>query len=263
MIKTPVRHGFNPKISRLLKGHVVRVVSLLLMAGGMTPGHAQQVPPGGTDALPQPLDTDVFAALKDSPPFRRVLSLSDSLVLTGVAKVPGSTVVTVLNTATNESFVVSNQPNAQGWSLVSVEGKGNLRNVVATVDTGNQQITIRFDPRQLQPEIIRRERRRAAKPGQKADGEPVQELMKRLDQELLNLFETLTPAKQEEFRESLAEYADAYPDSPDELRSSFVRRKLRELRSEAEEEAEETEETEETEQPETDTPGTDTPEAEL
>ena len=201
-----------------------------------------QQPPDSADDLPKPLDIDIFASLKDAPPFRRVLSLSDSLVLTGVAKVPGSIVVTVLNTATNESFVVSNEPNAQGWSLVKVEGKGNLRNVVATVDTGTQQIAIRFDPRQLQPELIRRARRRAAKPGQKPEGEPVQELMKRLDQELLNLFETLTPTKQEEFRQSLAEYADAYPDSPDELRSSFVRRKLRELRSEAEEEAAESDE---------------------
>ena len=133
----------------------------------------------------------------------------------------------------------SNEPNAQGWSLISVEGKGNLRNVIANVDTGTQQIVIRFDPSQLQPEIIRRERRRAAKPGQKPDGEPVQELMKHLDQELLNLFETLTPTKQEEFRQSLTDYADAYPDSSDELRSSFVRRKLKELRSEAEEEASE------------------------
>ena len=188
--------------------------------------------------LPKPLDTEIFKALKDAPPFRRVLSLSDSLVLTGVAKVADNTVVTVLNTATNESFVVSNEPNAQGWSLVSVEGKGNLRNVVATVDTGNQQVAIRFDPQRLQPEIIRRNRRRAAKPGQKPDGEPVQELMKHLDQELLSLFETLNPTKQEEFRQSLADYADAYPDSPDELRASFVRRKLRELRSEAEEDAE-------------------------
>ena len=65
--------------------------------------------------------------------------------------------------------------------------------------------------------------------------------MKHLDQELLSLFETLNPTKQEEFRQSLAEYADAYPDSPDELRSSFVRRKLKELRSEAEEDASESE----------------------
>ena len=188
--------------------------------------------------LPKPLDTEIFKTLKDAPPFRRVLSLSDSLVLTGVAKVSTNTVVTVLNTATNESFVVGNEPNAQGWSLVSVEGKGNLRNVVATVDVGNQQVAIRFDPQRLQPELIRRNRRLATKPGQKPDGEPVQELMKHLDQELLSLFETLNPTKQEEFRQSLADYADAYPDSPDELRASFVRRKLRELRSEAEEDAE-------------------------
>ncbi|MEZ5324523.1 MAG: hypothetical protein R3F19_05625 [Verrucomicrobiales bacterium] len=202
----------------------------LSSAGAQAPGAAE-------NDLPKVLDTDVFKALKDAPPFRRVLSLSDSLVLTGVAKVTDGAVVTVLNTATNESFVVSNEPNAQGWSLVSVEGKGNLRNVVATVDTGSQQVAIRFNPQQLQPEIIRRQRRRAAKPGQKPDGEPVQELMKHLDQELLNLFETLNPTKQEEFRQSLADYADAYPDSPDELRSSFVRRKLKELRSEAEEDA--------------------------
>ena len=207
-----------------------------VVAGWITSVSAQQ-PQNGADDLPKSLDSDVYKPLKDAPPFRRVLSLSDSLVLTGVAKIPGSTVVTVLNTATNESFVVSNEPNAQGWSLISVEGKGNLRNVVANVDTGTQQIVIRFDPRQLQPEIIRRARRRAAKPGQKPDGEPVQELMKRLDQELLNLFETLNPTKQEEFRQSLTEYADAYPDSSNELRSSFVRRKLKELRSEAEEEA--------------------------
>jgi len=212
--------------------------TVAVIVGSSVSASAQQQQESAND-LPRPLDIDIFKTLKDAPPFRRVLSLSDSLVLTGVAKIPGSTVVTVLNTATNETFVVSNEPNAQGWSLISVEGKGNLRNVIANVDTGTQQIVIRFDPSQLQPEIIRRERRRAAKPGQKPDGEPVQELMKHLDQELLNLFETLTPTKQEEFRQSLTDYADAYPDSSDELRSSFVRRKLKELRSEAEEEASE------------------------
>ena len=197
-------------------------------------GLAQENP----DDVPKPIDPGIFSSLTDAPPFRRVLSLSDSLVLTGVAKVPGSTVVTILNTATNESFVVSKEPNAQGWSLIEVTGSSNLRNVQAKVDTGTQKITIRFDPRQLTPEIIRRQRRQAAKPGQKQDNEPVQELMKRLDQELLNLFSTLSPTQQEEFRQSLADYVEAYPDSPDELRSNFVRRKLRELRVEAQIEAE-------------------------
>ncbi|MGK0187600.1 MAG: hypothetical protein ACI9R3_003388 [Verrucomicrobiales bacterium] len=224
-----MKNGYTSRFSSIAQCGIA-TLCLISIAIAQEPGKTK-------DDLPKPLDPDIFHALKDAPPFRRVLSLSDSLVLTGVAKVPGSTVVTVLNTATNESFVVSKEPNAQGWSLVSVTGRGNLRNVVAMVDTGSQEVEIRFDPRQLQPELIRRQRRRAAKPGQKPDGEPVQEIMKQLDQELLSLFETLTPTKQEEFRQSLAEYADAYPDAPNELRSNFVRLKLKELRSEAEEDA--------------------------
>ena len=47
---------------------------------------AREVLPAEDDeGIPQPLQTEVFAALMASPPFTRSLNLSDSLVLTGVA----------------------------------------------------------------------------------------------------------------------------------------------------------------------------------
>jgi hypothetical protein len=73
-------------------------------------------------AIPQPLKTDAFEPLMTSPPFTRSLGVSDSLILTGIARLDHHVVATLLDTQTMESQVVSQTPNHEGWQLVGIAG---------------------------------------------------------------------------------------------------------------------------------------------
>src|SRR5688572_18030609 len=110
---------------------------------------AQRVQPSHDDGLiPQPLQIDDFAALMTSPPFTRALNLSDSLVLTGVARFDKDVVATILDTTTQKSQVVSQNPNHDGWQLLSVGGDpANSLTWTARVQVpGGEVISIRYQP---------------------------------------------------------------------------------------------------------------------
>src|SRR6185295_13024864 len=100
--------------------------------------------PGADSAIPKPVSAESYADLLQHPPFRRVIVLSQSLVLSGVATLPSGKAVTVWDRATARSFIVTATPNAQGWRLVDVTGSSNLRNVTATITAGDQTLTLSF-----------------------------------------------------------------------------------------------------------------------
>jgi hypothetical protein len=57
----------------------------------------------------------------ENSPFTRIVSISDSLVLTGMAYVDGKPVVTIYDKTNKQSIVVSDEPNLKGWKLVSAQ----------------------------------------------------------------------------------------------------------------------------------------------
>ncbi|NOX98620.1 MAG: hypothetical protein GXP30_02645, partial [Verrucomicrobia bacterium] len=57
--------------------------------------------------------------------------MSDSLILTGVAKVEGKSVATLMNRVTKETYVLSENPNAQGWKMVEISDGNDLEQVTA------------------------------------------------------------------------------------------------------------------------------------
>lgn len=73
-------------------------------------------------AIPRPMRDETFDALMANPPFTRSLGISDTLILTGVAKFDQDTFATLMDTKTMESTVVSRQPNRDGWQLIGVGG---------------------------------------------------------------------------------------------------------------------------------------------
>jgi hypothetical protein len=101
--------------------------------------------------LPQPLDLNVAAPLLESSPFTRALDLSDSLMLTGIAYVKGRPVVTLANKATQERYVVSEEPNALGWRLMEASPATELRFTQAKLMVGTETITVRYSEAQLTP----------------------------------------------------------------------------------------------------------------
>lgn len=117
--------------------------------------------------LPQPFDAAVAEPLLSSSPFTRSLNLSDSLVLTGIAYIEGKPVATVLNKATKESYVVSEESNAQGWKLAETSATVALNKTQAKIMVGSEIVTIRYSAEQLTPETMKKG---GFKPGQGGGG---------------------------------------------------------------------------------------------
>lgn len=102
--------------------------------------------------LPKQLTPGHFETLKANSPFTRSLNLSDSLILTGLATVDGKKVATLMNKHTKETYVVSEEPNPQGWKMVDVAGTENLETVAAKISvTGGEVVTVRYDEWSLKP----------------------------------------------------------------------------------------------------------------
>lgn len=119
----------------------------------MTQAHgvAQEVTPADPD-LPQPLDLSVAAPLIEKPPFTRALNLSESLLLTGVAYVDGKPVATVKDVTTNKSYLVSEEPNAQGWRLAGASPSTQLERAEVRLMIGTEIVPIRYSETQLTPQ---------------------------------------------------------------------------------------------------------------
>ena len=59
----------------------------------------------------------------------------------------------LLNRTTRESYLVSDEPNPQGWRLVEIYPSDELGRVEAKISAGpGQVVSVRFDEKQLKPE---------------------------------------------------------------------------------------------------------------
>ena len=106
----------------------------------------QALPPANDGAIPQPVNMEVFEELVMNSPFTRSLGVSDSLILTGIARFEQDTFATLLDTKTFESHVVSKTPNYQGWQLVGVGGNSaEIQTWSAKIQIpGGEVISVRY-----------------------------------------------------------------------------------------------------------------------
>lgn len=102
---------------------------------------------------PAPVIEEDFAALRASSPFLRSLDLSQSLILTGIARIEGDLYATLLDRETKETHVVSKSANPQGWRMVAVAGnQQDLESVTAQIAMASGEVfAVRFDEQQLKP----------------------------------------------------------------------------------------------------------------
>lgn len=115
---------------------VKQTVRMILVGGafflthlsGVCPLRGADMPPARPSSsddsagLPQPVTTETFGQLLANSPFTRSLGLSDSLILTGVARVDKDVFATLYDTKTFETQVVSHTPNREGWQLMGIGG---------------------------------------------------------------------------------------------------------------------------------------------
>ena len=179
-------------------------------------------------AIPMPVSAESYPDLLQRPPFRRVLTLSESLILSGVASLPDGKIVTVWDRASARSFVVGSNQNPQGWKLIEVSENNDLRSVTATIAAGDQKITLRFDPDRLTPPKLDN----TSKPAPRNEAALVVEaLLRTLQPAAAKDFEGLPAEAQESFRKSFSNFLAAFPSASDATRLAFVQRALEDARS--------------------------------
>jgi len=94
--------------------------------------------------LPQPFDPATLAAVTTSSPFTRMVSISDNLVLTGIAYINGKPVATIFNKETKESHIVSSEPNFQGWVLNEALPAPDITRSRALITIGGEQVKVSY-----------------------------------------------------------------------------------------------------------------------
>ena len=105
-----------------------------------------------TSDLPVSITTVHFRELMENSPFTRSLNLSDSLILTGVARFDGKPIATLMDRETKQTYVISDVPNPQGWKMVDISSGADLETVMAKISVaGGEVVTVRFDENRLKP----------------------------------------------------------------------------------------------------------------
>ncbi len=117
----------------------------------LKPGNLSK--PYNQPGMPLTITESDFKSLQSNSPFTRSLNLSDSLILTGIAKIGEETIATLVDKKTKESYVVSANANAQGWRMIEVAGdQSDLEKMTAKISVaGGEVISVRFDENQLKP----------------------------------------------------------------------------------------------------------------
>ncbi len=97
--------------------------------------------------LPRPVTRENFSELKERSPFLRNLNLAKSLILTGVARIEGEAVATMLDLETERCYLVSQEINEEGWQLMEVKGDpSDIETLTAQIRVGGTEVvSIRYE----------------------------------------------------------------------------------------------------------------------
>ncbi len=108
--------------------------------------------PGAAQEMPQPVTDADFAALSELSPFSRPIDLSEKLALTGFARIGEESLITLRDSDSKKSHLVSADTNDEGWKLVEMSSDGDYssENTFANIAVpGGEIVELRFDPERL------------------------------------------------------------------------------------------------------------------
>lgn len=190
-----------------------------------TPAPAPAVDP----ELPQPVDLQKAQVLVDNSPFTRVLSLSDSLILTGIAYIQGKPVATILNKATKESYVVSEEPNAQGWKLAETSASHTLNRTQAKLVVGTEIVTVRYSEDQTSPEANNPDKRGGRDRDGGDGGDRPRREHSRGSEEDRQRFFALSEGARSKFIEKMRESREKMSGASPEERQAYVKKVMEKI----------------------------------
>lgn len=177
--------------------------------------------------LPQPFDPLSLTAVVENSPFTRIVSISDSLVLTGMAYVDGKPVVTIYDKDAKQSIVVSDEPNLKGWKLVGATHAEKIDFAQAKIAIGGETFSIRHTS--LSKDDMKKEKgERRDGPGgggPPGGGERFSKGSRGPSEEDRKKYETLSEKAKDKFRNVMRDkFSDEkFRNAPEEDRRNIIR----------------------------------------
>jgi hypothetical protein len=177
--------------------------------------------------LPQPFDPNTLAAVTTSSPFTRMVSISDNLVLTGIAYINGKPVATIFNKETKESHIVSNEPNFQGWVLNEAQPAPDITRSRAVLTIGGEQVKVSYAS--VSAEDMKGDRKRdKAERSSDGGGERFKGNNRGPSEEDRKRYESLSDKAREKFRDMMrSKFSDEkFRNAPEEERRNIIRKEF-------------------------------------
>lgn len=183
---------------------------------------------------PQALPADHFTALRSQSPFRRSLNLAETYVLKAVTRIGDSSVATIHNKDTKQTFTVTTAgeaspgTGAEMLKLVEVAGVTETGTTAVKIDVAGELAELKYSLEQITPPtknpIGNGMLGKGGQGGGERDGQrrgPTPEEMDR--------YKKLSPENQEKLRGYIRNVMEKYPDMPREERGAMIRGALMRL----------------------------------
>lgn len=184
--------------------------------------------------LPQPFDPAAMAPVVQNSPFTRMVNMSDNLVLTGIAYIDGKPVCTIFNKETKMSYVVSETPNIQGWTLKEALPAADITRSQAKITVGGEVVSVRYDAAAMLPENMKKDKSRPDSgrgPPPPGGDDRFQRSGRGPSEEDRRRYESLSEQAREKFRNMMREkFSDEkFRAAPEEERRNMIRREFEKI----------------------------------
>jgi hypothetical protein len=171
-----------------------------------------------SDPVPAAPSASDFEALRKTSPFTRVLSLSETYALRGVAKINDEEVATLYNRETKKTVVVTRDgDNESGISLVGVTGAPQLDGVTAKISFAGDEAELKYEEAQLYP-VPKGQPGAPGQPGRPPEGE-----QRGPSPQDIERYKALPAEKQAKLREYIGHVMKNYPNLSREERGNMMR----------------------------------------
>lgn len=205
---------------------LARVSATLLFTASLLADDVAQEDPD----LPQPVDFSFADGLVTQSPFTRAVNLQESLQLTGIAYVDGHPVATVLNTETNQRFVVSEEPNILGWRLMTANAGVDLHETRIEMKVGDEIIAMHYQGQQISPVGgVNESKSRLASSGKK-DSDRIR-TSSFLGEQGKEMYSSLSPEARDKFKEMIRARVEKHPELTPEQNSDYARKEFAKIKA--------------------------------
>lgn len=159
-----------------------------------------------------------YGPLKQASPFGRVLSLSETYALRGIAAFGDLQVITLYNRTTEKTLIATTgEANEEGIRLVSVVPAPVLEGVAARIALADEEIELKYEESQLAPQP------RPVNTGDgKSNGDKKEQPRGPTPEERAR-YEALPEDKKTKLREYIGSVMRNYPDMSREERGNLIR----------------------------------------